>query len=85
MTKAQLTPEQIKNGMTAIRAWYNDHPDRESPVIVSGSLDDCWSPERIMQELEKREKAEDWDWDKGDIPEMILESISKSKKYTQSA
>jgi len=83
MTKAQLTPDQIKNGMNAIRAWYNDHLDKKSPVIVSGSPGDCWSPEKIMQELEEREKAEGWG--KGDIPEMILESISKSKKYTQSA
>ena len=73
MISLLLEPEQIKRGMEAMKSWYNDHPDKDSYVVVSGPKN-CWSPRRIVEVLEEREKT--GDWGKNDIPEMLLESIS---------
>lgn len=74
-----LEPEERKRGMEAIRSWYKSHPKKNDFVIVSGSEEDSWTPTRILEVLEKREKT--GNWGQSDIPELILESIAKIKKY----
>ena len=75
--KIQLTQEQIERGMKAIKSWYKTYSEEEKDeyVIVSGAKEDCWTPRKIMKILENREKT--GKWGEGDIPEMILESISQ--------
>lgn len=73
-----LKPEEIERGMKAVKSWCESHPNKKDYVIVAGSEEDSWTPERILKVLEEREKK--GDWGQNDIPEMILESIAKSKK-----
>lgn len=68
----------LQRGLEAVRRWVNNHPNPDGIVIFAGDEADCWSPRRILSKLEARINQER-KIGYSDIPERILESISKAQ------
>ena len=75
-----LPDELINHGMCALRDWCKSHPNPEAPII--GDLGGVyWSPRSILETLEKRINKGELGYN--DFPELVLRSISKSRRNPQ--